>query len=97
MAHILPKTFSLGFECKVSYLYSGFAEFIPNDPVDKNSAALVQVMACHQTGGKPLPEPMLIQFIDAYPDSKVHGANIGPIWGRQDPGGFHVGPMNFVI
>ena len=28
---------------------------------------------------------------------KVHGANIGPIWGRQDPGGPHVGPMNFVI
>ena len=29
-----------------------------------------------------------------YPDSKVHGANMGPIWGRQDPGGSHVGPMN---
>ena len=25
-------------------------------------------------------------------DSKVHGANMGPIWGRQDPGGPHVGP-----
>ena len=24
-------------------------------------------------------------------------ANMGPIWGRQDPGGPHVGPMNFVI
>ena len=32
-----------------------------------------------------------------FPDSKVHGANMGPIWGRQDPGGSHVGPMNFVI
>ena len=32
-----------------------------------------------------------------YPDSKVHGANMGPIWGRQGPGGPHVGPMNFVI
>ena len=31
------------------------------------------------------------------PDSKVHGANMGAIWGRQDPGGPHVGPMNFVI
>ena len=31
------------------------------------------------------------------PDSKVHGANIGPIWGRQDPGGPHVDPMNFGI
>ena len=31
------------------------------------------------------------------PDSKVHGANMGLIWGRQDPGGPHVGPMNFAI
>ena len=31
------------------------------------------------------------------PDSKVHGANMGPIWGRQDPGGPHVGPMNIAI
>ena len=32
-----------------------------------------------------------------YPDSKVHGANMGPIWGRQGPGGPHVGPMNLAI
>ena len=31
------------------------------------------------------------------PDSKVHGANMGPIWGWQDPGGPHFGPMNFAI
>ena len=31
------------------------------------------------------------------PESKVHGANMGPIWGRQDPGGPQVGPMNFVM
>ena len=31
------------------------------------------------------------------PDKKVHGANIGPIWGRQDPGGPHVGPINLAI
>ena len=29
------------------------------------------------------------------PDSKVHGANMGSIRGRQDPGGPHVGPMDF--
>ena len=29
-----------------------------------------------------------------YPDSKVHGANMGPIWGQQDPGGPHVDPTN---
>ena len=31
------------------------------------------------------------------PDSKVHGAIMGPIWGQQDPDGPHVGPMNFAI
>ena len=31
------------------------------------------------------------------PDSNVHGPNMGPIWGRQDPGGPHVGPMNLAI
>ena len=30
-------------------------------------------------------------------DSKVHGANMGPIWGWQDPGAPHVGVMNFAI
>ena len=34
---------------------------------------------------------------DSFPDRKVHGANMGPIWGRQDPGGPHVGPMNLTI
>ena len=33
----------------------------------------------------------------ATPDSKVHGASMGPTWERQDPGGPHVGPMNLVI
>ena len=34
---------------------------------------------------------------NAYPDNKVHGANMGPIWGREVPHGPHVGPMNFAI
>ena len=33
----------------------------------------------------------------AAPDSKVHVANMGPIWGRKDPSGLHVGPMKFAI
>ena len=32
-----------------------------------------------------------------FPDSKVHGAYMGPIWDRQGPGGPHVGPMNFAV
>ena len=31
------------------------------------------------------------------PDSKVDGANMGPTWGRQDPGGPHVGHVNLAI
>ena len=31
------------------------------------------------------------------PDSKVHGANMGPIRGRQDPDGPYAGPINFTI
>ena len=27
------------------------------------------------------------QTLQSIPDSKVHGANMGPAWGRQDPGG----------
>ena len=34
---------------------------------------------------------------DIIPNSKVHRTNMGPFWGRQDPGGPHVGPMNFAI
>ena len=29
------------------------------------------------------------------PDSKGHGANMGPTWVLSSPGGLHVGPMNF--
>ena len=34
---------------------------------------------------------------DRIPDSRVHGANMGPIWGRKGPGGPHVGPMNIAL
>ena len=39
----------------------------------------------------------LARSMQPYPDSKVHGANMGPIWGLQDTGGPHVDPMNFAI
>ena len=31
------------------------------------------------------------------PDSKVHGANMGPTWVLPAPDGPHVGPMNLAI
>ena len=41
--------------------------------------------------------PLFSVGLITYPDSKVHGANMGHIWGRQDPGGSHVVPMNLAI
>ena len=40
-------------------------KLVPKSPVDYKPA-LVQVMAWRQTGDKPLPEPMMTQFTDAY-------------------------------
>ena len=34
-----------------------------------------------------LINPGRIDDLIMIPDSKVHGANMGPIWRRQDPGG----------
>ena len=36
-------------------------------------------------------------YMAVFPDSKVHGAHMGPTWGRQDPGGPHVVHMNLAI
>ena len=74
---------------KISLIY------VPWDLIG-NMQALVQIMAWSLPGDKPFSEPIMTQFTD--PDSKVHGANItGPIRHREDPGGSHVGPMNFAI
>ena len=40
-------------------------KFVPMSPIN-NKAALVQVMAWRRTGDKPLPEPMMTQFTEAY-------------------------------
>ena len=40
-------------------------KFFPRSPID-NKPALVLIMAWRRTGDKPLPEPMLTQFTDAY-------------------------------
>ena len=40
-------------------------KFIPMGPID-NIPALVQVMAWHQSGNKPLSEPMMVFLTDSY-------------------------------
>ena len=37
------------------------------------------------------------QLIGTCPDSKVHGASMGPTWVLSAPGGPHMGPMNLAI
>ena len=41
-------------------------------PID-NNPALVQMMAWHQTGAKPLSEPMVVQFNDIYASLALNG------------------------
>ena len=48
-----------------SFLIQISLKFVPRGPID-NYPALLQIMAWRRTGDKPLPEPMLTQFTDAY-------------------------------
>ena len=41
--------------------------------------------------------PFVWTTILVNPDNKVHRANMGPNWGRQDPGGPNVGRMKIAI
>ena len=58
-------------------------------------------MDWRQIGNEPLCKAMMAQLTDhclsENPDNKVHGANMGPTWGRQDPGWLHVGHVNLAI
>ena len=40
-------------------------KLVPRSPIN-NKSALARVMAWRWTGDKPLPEPMMTQFTDAY-------------------------------
>ena len=48
---------------------------------------ILQIAVCYRS----------VQESPSYPDSKVHVANIGPIWVLSSPGGPHVGPRNLAI
>ena len=50
---------------KVCILIRISLKFVPKGPID-NKSMLVQVMAWRRIGDKPLSEPMLTQFTDAY-------------------------------
>ena len=51
---------------ETAWLYFQISKkFVPYGPIHKN-LSLVQVMAWHQAGDKPLPETMMTQFTDAF-------------------------------
>ena len=52
-------------EWKIWILIEISLKFVPKGTID-NMQALVQVMAWHRTGDKPLLEPMVTQFNDTY-------------------------------
>ena len=67
-----------------------------NSLILRNVMFLLKQLGMHQSLLHVVVTDALL-VLKHHPDSKVPGANMGPIWGRQDPGGPHVGPMNFAI
>ena len=64
--HFADSIFRCIFVNEKFYILSKISlKFVLKGPID-NKPALVQVMAWCQTGDKPLPEPMLTQYIDAF-------------------------------
>ena len=53
-----------------------------------NNKAYIHILSCFVFKQQP---------IETFPDSKVHGANMGPIWVLPAPDGPHVGLMNLAI
>ena len=71
----------------------------------QSSATLAFVRGIHR---RPVNSPhkwpvtrKMFPFDDVIMDSKIHGANMGPIWDRKDPGSDpgvpHVGNTNLAI
>ena len=57
------KRISLNENVRISIQFS--LKFVSKGPIE-NKSALVQAMDCRLFGDKPLPEPMLTKFTDAY-------------------------------
>ena len=68
---LIPRHFADGiFRCifmneKFCIVIPISIEFVPKGSID-NKSILIQVMAWRRTGDKPISEPMLTQFTDAY-------------------------------
>ena len=62
--HIADDTFNCIFVIE-KFCIKISVKFVPKGPIN-NNLALVQIMAWCRLGAKPLSEPMLIRFTDAY-------------------------------
>ena len=104
--------FDLTFLLYSSYALKSMVKWTHCKHVSSNICTLQHLTNCEcvQTWIKPLTIiPRVLHLTATYacpsyqgymhriPDSKVHGANMGPIWDRQNPGESHVGPMNLAI
>ena len=58
---------------------------------------LVQLVSSFILVGFPAIVLLLFSEMIYVPDSKVHGANMGPTWVLSAPDGPHVSPMNLAI
>ena len=86
MAAIQQISFSKAFSwLKISALWLKLV----NDGTVDNTSAWLEAMAWCQTGNKPLPQPMMIQFMDTYmlaglnelmADKKKHNPNMVLSW-----------------
>ena len=47
-------------------------------------------------GNPPVHCNLFLEWHSTFPDNMVHGANMGPIWGRQDPGGPMLAPWTLL-
>ena len=64
--HLADDVFkSISMNEKFCILIQISLKFVPKGPID-NKSALLRVMAWCWTGDKPLPEPNLTKFADAY-------------------------------
>ena len=98
----------IGITPKHYFLYhsetTNFTHYVHEQTRCTRSGFLSAMFCKANATGPKYFKPMVMRFsklclywLKLKPGSKVHGANMGPIWGRQYPGGPHVGLMNFVI
>ena len=84
---LLFKTQLVQFLFSCPFLFS----IVPDIVLRDCPAYVIHCMAC----GEGLIKSNI--YDTNIPDSKVHGANMGPTWFLSAPDGHHVGPMNLAI